>query len=29
MRGRLINGKLNFDEIGLSDEQVKNLKKSR
>jgi glutamine---fructose-6-phosphate transaminase (isomerizing) len=27
MRGRLINGKLNFDEIGLSDEQVKKLKK--
>jgi len=27
MRGRLINGELNFDEMGLSDEQVKNLKK--
>jgi glutamine---fructose-6-phosphate transaminase (isomerizing) len=27
MRGRLVNGELNFDEIGLSDEQVKNLKK--
>jgi glutamine---fructose-6-phosphate transaminase (isomerizing) len=27
MRGRLINGKLNFDEIGLSEEQVKKLKK--
>ncbi len=27
MRGRLINGKLNFDELNLSTEQIKNLKK--